>query len=162
LKKERAIYNVDGTINKQGNVTHYCILFVIRGKEEHKEVFFVTDLGQDCIILGYSWLMDFEPWIRWKEGTIEGPEVQIETIPARWRRIYTNKEGLAVNSSTFKPTSFASCWSKGSLLLGGLAMDTPQEPMWKCYRFDFFLFPTQPDTFQIGTYVQQEPNIMLT
>jgi hypothetical protein len=97
LTKARPIYNVDGTINCKGSVMEYCALFVHKGDEEHEEIFFVTDLGEDRIILGYTWLNDFNPRIDWREGTIKGPSLEVETAPAQWRQLFEKKRQLRAN-----------------------------------------------------------------
>jgi len=65
------IWNVDGTLNQDGNITHYTNLQVKMGKETHILRFLITNLGQDEVILGYPWFTAFEPKIRWREATLE-------------------------------------------------------------------------------------------
>ncbi len=65
------IWNVDGTLNQDGNITHYTDLQVKTGKETQKLRFLITNLGRDEVILGYPWFTAFEPKIRWKEATLE-------------------------------------------------------------------------------------------
>ena len=68
LPKPVTIYNVDGTENKQGKITQYCWLRVIRGKQKHRMRFYLTALGKDQFILGYPFLYAFNPTIDWQEG----------------------------------------------------------------------------------------------
>ncbi len=65
------IWNVDGTLNQDGNITHYTDLQVKTGKETYILRFLITNLGWDEVILGYPWFTAFEPKIRWKEATLE-------------------------------------------------------------------------------------------
>src|SRR6266702_3099238 len=65
------IWNVDGTLNQDGNITHYMDLQVQTGKQTHTLRFLITNLGRDEIILGYPWFTAFEPKIRWREATLE-------------------------------------------------------------------------------------------
>ncbi len=65
------IWNVDGTLNQDGNITHYTDLQVKTGKETYILRFLITNLGRDEVILGYPWFTAFEPKIRWKEATLE-------------------------------------------------------------------------------------------
>ncbi len=65
------IWNVDRTLNQDGNITHYTDLQVRTGKETHILHFLITNLGRDKVILGYPWFTTFEPKIRWKEATLE-------------------------------------------------------------------------------------------
>ena len=88
LSKPRIIYNIDGTLNKAGSITHKAQLQVTFGKETRTVDFFITDLGQDRAVLGFP-LRDFNPNINWNEGTIK-PEPRIFVTPVqlwehRWR-----------------------------------------------------------------------------
>ncbi len=65
------IWNVDGTLNQDGNITHYTDLQVKTGREIHTLRFLITNLGWDKVILGYPWFTAFKPKIRWREATLE-------------------------------------------------------------------------------------------
>ncbi len=65
------IWNVDGTLNQDGSITHYTDLQVKTGKETQILRFLITNLGQDKVILGYPWFTAFEPKIWWREATLE-------------------------------------------------------------------------------------------
>jgi hypothetical protein len=75
------IYNVDGTENKRGRITEYCILYITMGTKTKKQMFFVTELGSDRLILGYPWLRGYNPELNWQKGTLgqNTPKVQIQT-----------------------------------------------------------------------------------
>jgi hypothetical protein len=51
LKAPITVYNVDGTENKQGKMTHYCRLRVKYNGKEDLQDFYLTDLGKDRLIL---------------------------------------------------------------------------------------------------------------
>ena len=55
LPTPRPIYNVDGTANKHGTITHVCHLLVSKGTQKERVPFFVTNLGMDRFIFGYPW-----------------------------------------------------------------------------------------------------------
>ncbi len=57
------IWNVDGTHNQDGAITHYTDLQVRTGTESKILHFLITNLGQDEVILGYPWFTAFEPKI---------------------------------------------------------------------------------------------------
>jgi gag-polyprotein putative aspartyl protease len=59
----RMVFNVNGTENKRGQVTHYCVLNILQGKKQNAQVFFITNLGNNQLILGYPWLEEFSPQI---------------------------------------------------------------------------------------------------
>ncbi len=65
------IWNVDGTLNQDGSITHYTDLQVKTGKETQILRFLITNLGRDKVILGYPWFTAFKPKIRWREATLE-------------------------------------------------------------------------------------------
>ena len=71
LPNPRKIWNINGTLNKGGYLTHYVDLDV-QTNGIHKEMrFLLTDLGGEDIILGYPWLTTFEPKVMWKTATID-------------------------------------------------------------------------------------------
>src|SRR5487761_1514341 len=74
LENPIVVYNVDGTRNKRGEVTHYCWLRVKHGGQEKLQQFFLTSLGGDRMILGYPFLREFNPPVNWVKGELpKGP-----------------------------------------------------------------------------------------
>ena len=61
----RAVYNVDGSKNKQGDIKFYMDLEVQTGEQKKNMRFFLTDLGPQSIILGYPWFTGMQPNIDW-------------------------------------------------------------------------------------------------
>ncbi len=57
------IWNVDGTHNQDGAISHFTDLQVRTGMETKTLRFLITNLGKDEVILGYPWLTAFEPVI---------------------------------------------------------------------------------------------------
>ncbi len=56
LDRDQTIHNIDGTTNSTGNITWKCVLNV-QTKGQNKELeFFITNLGQDRVVLGYPFL----------------------------------------------------------------------------------------------------------
>ena len=70
LQKPRTIWNIDGTHNKAGTIKYFVDLQVQVGLKIEEMKFLVTDLGEDKLVLGYPWLVAFQPKINWKEATI--------------------------------------------------------------------------------------------
>ena len=66
LKQPLLVHNVDGTLNQGGTIASYCNLWVRRGTQVEKLGFYVANLGQDCLILGYPWFQKFNPNFNWK------------------------------------------------------------------------------------------------
>ena len=71
LERPRKIWNIDGTTNKAGALTHCVDLEVRTGNKQEIMKFLVTDLGGEDLILGYPWLSMFEPKFRWRDASID-------------------------------------------------------------------------------------------
>jgi len=61
LEQPIKLWNIDGTFNQTGQMTHYLDLLVAHGNKKIKERFYITGLSGVEIILGYPWLRDFNP-----------------------------------------------------------------------------------------------------
>ena len=77
LKKLRKIFNVDGTENKSGELKYYTDLEVQMGTTRSLLCFFLTDLGENKAILGYSWFAATQLKIDWKRGWIDSSQLPI-------------------------------------------------------------------------------------
>ena len=72
LEKPIIIYNIDGTLNKAGSITHYVNLILqVKGDKEKIFKFLITDLGPEIVILGLPWLRHRNPDIDWMNGTMK-------------------------------------------------------------------------------------------
>src|SRR5712671_147488 len=80
LNAIHTVKNIDGTLNRAGNITHACDLLVSQGRKQERTRFFVTNLGGDRFILGYPWLVEFNPEISWPEAIVKGPRFRVETL----------------------------------------------------------------------------------
>ena len=63
MNKPQLLYNVDGTENRSGRITHYYDFTVQQGKQESIQCFYIANLGKHQFILGYPWLEQFNPII---------------------------------------------------------------------------------------------------
>ena len=79
------VYNVDGSPNWNGVITHAVDLLIKQGNWKERQHFYITNLGKDTFILRYPWFRTFNPTIDWANGKISGPLVKMETI---WFGIY--------------------------------------------------------------------------
>jgi hypothetical protein len=61
---------MDGTENKSRKLKYYTDLGVQTGTNQIRMRFFLTDLGEHKVILGYSWFTTIQPKIDWKQGWI--------------------------------------------------------------------------------------------
>uniref|UniRef100_A0A0W0GC45 Putative reverse transcriptase-rnase h-integrase n=1 Tax=Moniliophthora roreri TaxID=221103 RepID=A0A0W0GC45_MONRR len=70
LVKPIKVYNVDGTRNKIGWITHMITMDISIGDREMTETLFISGLGPERMILGLPWLQDHNPDIDWIMGVI--------------------------------------------------------------------------------------------
>ena len=86
LERPRKIWNIDGTTNKAGALTHCVDLEVCTGDRQEIMKFLVTDLGGEDLILGYPWLSTFEPKFRWRDASIDTSFLPIIIWSVDWRK----------------------------------------------------------------------------
>ena len=77
LEKPRKIFNVDGTENKSRELKYYTDLEVQTGTTRSPLHFFLTDLGENKAILGYSWFAATQPKIDWRRGWIDSSQLPV-------------------------------------------------------------------------------------
>ena len=65
------LYNIDGTLNRDGTITDVAILQLEIGAHREKVVFTVTDIGMEDIIIGLDWLRKHNPEVDWDQGTLK-------------------------------------------------------------------------------------------
>ena len=74
LKHPIGLYNIDGSANTAGQITHFARLcLTVDGHQEWTD-FLVTNLGGEAVILGLPWLRKVNPTIDWQRGWIHIPE----------------------------------------------------------------------------------------
>ena len=85
LATPQKIFNVDGTMNKKGNIECYTNLEVRTGEKHTNMRFFLTELGPQKIILGYPWFAVVQPKIDWAREWIDYTQlpVVIKTLDSR-------------------------------------------------------------------------------
>ena len=109
LQNPRSILNIDGTNNKAGQITHKCRLKVKLGKSSQEMDFYITDLGQDWIVLGYPFLRMFNPTINWSNGGINHLS-QITITPTKlWKHcqhVWEKDKKICI-----RKTHFAQQWA---------------------------------------------------
>ena len=65
LPQPRKLFNVDGTQNRAGELKYYVDLNSRTGKCQTNLRYFLTDLGEHKVILGYPWFATAQPKIDW-------------------------------------------------------------------------------------------------
>ena len=78
------IYNIDGTENSQGKITHYCWLRIFYAGRQKRQCFYITSLGKESIILGYPFLYVFNPTINWQQGRLPA-KLHLQTPRYKYR-----------------------------------------------------------------------------
>ena len=127
LASPRNILNIDRTNNKAGHITRKCRLKVKLGKSLQEMDFFITDLGQDQIALGYPFLQMFNPTINWSNGGINHLS-QITITPAKlWKHcqcVWEKDKKICICKTHFTQRWAADANQKRSKLS---EVDIPQE-----------------------------------
>jgi hypothetical protein len=79
LPKPQKVKNMDGTLNQSGEVTKGVILVVKYNGRPQKHLFYVANIGEDDLILGYPFLEAANPEISWTKGTVDGTIILLTT-----------------------------------------------------------------------------------
>jgi hypothetical protein len=107
------VYNVDGTPNKEGTITQYVDLNLKIHERQRKHRLQVTGLGNQQIILGYTWLKEMNPLIDWKKGILEW---------RKWKHSVLKKQ--PEESKTIKYYTFV----KGMIIMIDSEKTEPKKP----------------------------------
>jgi len=70
LREPRKLFNVDGTPNRAGDLKYFTDLTTRTGMRSTTLRYFLSDLGDNKVILGYPWFMTAQPKIDWAKGWI--------------------------------------------------------------------------------------------
>ena len=70
MPKPIPVYNVDGTRNSAGDITHCADIVIDFQGHREKVVAEITDLGRHQMILRYTWLKHHNPDIVWETGQV--------------------------------------------------------------------------------------------
>ena len=73
----RRLFNVDRTLNWAGDLKYYIDLNTRTGTKKTNLWYFLTDLGEHKIILGYPWFTCAQPKIDWAQGWINHSQLPI-------------------------------------------------------------------------------------
>src|SRR5882757_9127458 len=77
LTQERPLYNVDGSTNKSGCIKYYVDLEMQMGMKRTNMCFFLMDMGDHKVILGYPWFAANQPKIDWARGWIDTTQLPL-------------------------------------------------------------------------------------
>jgi len=68
LTYEQRLFNVDRTPNKAGSLKYYTNISTRTGSKRTCLQYFLMDLGENQVILGYPWFASTQPRINWAKG----------------------------------------------------------------------------------------------
>jgi RNase H-like domain found in reverse transcriptase/Reverse transcriptase (RNA-dependent DNA polymerase) len=101
LKEPRKLFNVDGTPNKSGELQFFTDLQVQTRSQRITLWFFLSNLGENKVILGYPWFAAFQPKIDWRRGWIDHGQLPVilrspnaswvRFLPRRINKIHTTQ-----------------------------------------------------------------------
>ena len=77
LTHERRLFNVDRTPNRAGTLKYYTDMVTRTGPKRTCLCYFLTDLGENHLILGYPWFTSAQPKIDWARGWIDYSQLPI-------------------------------------------------------------------------------------
>ena len=93
LLRARKVCNVNSTSNKQGNIMHFTDLEVQTGAKRVKMRFFLTDLEEQKVILGYPWFTAMQPKVDWARTWINYEQLPVVLrTPDAHKAIFTPKK----------------------------------------------------------------------
>ena len=91
------VYNVDGSRNSVGSITHEATLIMIHKGHREKVTFEICDLGKVNLIIGYTWLKKHNLEIDWTTG-----EIEFTRCPAECNMAKPEKKKTARKARAFK------------------------------------------------------------
>ena len=77
LKEPRKLFNIDRTPNRAGDLRYYTDLAMRTGSQTRTLRYFLLDLGDNKVILGYPWFMATQLKIDWARGWITHDQLPI-------------------------------------------------------------------------------------
>jgi hypothetical protein len=77
LTEERRLFNIDRTQNKAGSLKYFTDVTTRTGEKSMCLRYYLTDLGENQIILGYPWFASAQPQIDWARGWIDYAQLPI-------------------------------------------------------------------------------------
>ena len=98
LPRAIPVYNVDGTLNQGGSITHEVdFLMTFQGHKE-RATFLMCDLGRVPIVIGHAWLKRHNPDVDWTTG-----EVRMTRCPKACGKDYNKFKKERVRASRLPP-----------------------------------------------------------
>jgi len=115
LEHPISLYNIDGTLNEAGSITHKARLNLKVGSEVHQHDFYVMQIGPEKVILGLPWLCMRNPFIDWQKGKL---------------RLNSNSEDAAPEECEIEVTHIAANMQEHRQLLVEKVLKTTDEEVY--------------------------------
>ena len=77
LKELRKLFDIDGTPNRAEDLRYFTDLATRTGTKSTTLRYFLSDLGDNKVILGYPWFTAAQPKIDWAKGWIAYDQLSI-------------------------------------------------------------------------------------
>jgi hypothetical protein len=77
MEYPQQVYNMDGMLNRGGALEFFTDLQVQTGMNRTNMRFFLTNLGDHGLILGYPWFAAVQPKIDWLKGWLDYSQLPI-------------------------------------------------------------------------------------
>jgi len=131
MKKEKLrtpllVHNADDSVNIHGRITHKVLLAMKTGSHHEVVTFYVSDLGHDDLILGYTWLRKHNPSVDWRAPEVTFPDCPpycALSISDKWVKAYAPKANFIARTrqppwthyrSTTKKEVIPSWWTRST------------------------------------------------
>ena len=72
------VHNIDGTLNENGSIMEEVKVILQYGQHMEKACLAVTNLGQQTVIIGHSWLTHHNPEVDWACQSIIMSQLGVE------------------------------------------------------------------------------------
>ena len=96
FEEPHMVFNIDGMANRSGEIKYYTDLNVQTGQNHTTFRFFLTNIGDSKVILGYPWMAAIQPRIDWKHGWIDHEHLPLVFyIPKRHRGTFIHKKSIS-------------------------------------------------------------------
>src|ERR1700730_14370964 len=95
LKRPLKVKNVDGSTNRKGFITHHVLVHYSMHGIKMKDWFFITDIGDQDMILGIPWLRTCNPRIDWRKMSFTFADTilgELQLLEEKKEAIYEQKE----------------------------------------------------------------------
>ena len=100
------VYNVNRMLNKNGHIHSYTNLEMQTRQQRTKLCFFLTDIGEQKLILGYLWFTATQPNINWAQGWIKADQLPlIIQAPEKKKKCSTTPTGRHTVKHPYAPAN---------------------------------------------------------